>query len=250
MFSELLESISTQTILPLKRPSVSAEDPPEKRQKTRALLLGFAPLSGVIFGLIGAGIIWWLHSDVSILASWIVPILWFFLSGAQPFSSLCRSTGAMFAKTKSSAVEILSRESFTGLGMAVGVMLISGEFFALIQGAAIPRARLGAIVFLVPVIARVAAAIFGCSAWGRSEDSGFGSYRFTAFANAAFIGVLALAASVELAVLLFVAGLLASIFFGALLHARSGLIPASSFGALVVMNEIIGLWVGVVYLLL
>jgi hypothetical protein len=255
MVTNLLESLSTFTILPLRRTSsgpVGDIAPNEKNQeKKRALVYGFAPLSGLLFGLLAAILIWELHGKTPILASWLVPIFWFFFSGAQPFASLCRAGGALFAKSKAAGAELLSRESFTGLGMSVGLLLLTGEFFALIQGSSVPRFRLATIVLLVPIISRFTAVIFACSTWGRTDGTGFGRYRTLTYLIAGAITTLiSLVVSVELGLLLLVVSLLICTVFSAVLYSRTDTIPQSSFGAMVLLAEIACPWIGTLYALL
>ena len=250
MISDLLESISTFTVLPVRPRNVETGTRAEIGAKNRARILGFLPLSGVIYGLAAAGLVWGLHADTSILVAWLIPVIWFFLSGAQPFSSLCRVGEALFAKSKSAAAETLARENFTGLGMSVGLILLSGEFFALIQGSAIPRARLGMVVFFVPIVSRCAAVIFGGSTWGRNPDTGLGGHRVTSYAIALFITVIAAIASIETALVLFVVALLSGTVITVVLTARAGTVPAASLGAIILFNEIVTLWIGVLYSLM
>ena len=252
MVTNLLESLSTFTILPLRRATssqVGTQSPKEQAQeKNKALVYGFSPLSGLLFGLLAATLIWELHGKTPILASWLVPIVWFFFSGAQPFASLCRAGGALFAKSKAAGAELLSRENFTGLGMSVGLLLLTGEFFALIQGASVPRLRLASIVLLVPIISRFTAVMFACSTWGRTEGSGFGPYRTLTYLLAGTITTLvSVIVSIELGLLLLVVSLLVCTVFSAVLYSRTDTIPQSSFGAMVLLAEIASLWIGTLY---
>ena len=246
MISNLLESISTFTILPLKKQTPPPNGSNDASQRHKAQILAFAPLSGLIYGFAASGLVWWLHAEAPILVIWLVPVIWFFLSGAQPFSSLCRVGGAMFAKSRSSAADLLSRDGFTGLGMAVGLLLLTGEFFAMIQGSSITRSQLLTVVLLVPVISRFTAVLFALTSWGRQDQHYEGS-KLAAYAIAGVITAAAASVSLEIALLIFFVSLLSSTVLSVVIYSRAGSIPLSSLGALILINEIVAIWVGILY---
>ena len=212
-----------------------------QQEPRRAFVLISFPIVGAIFGVLAFCIVMVFQSRLPYLTAWLIPLVWLALSGASHFLGLNKSLNAFLAL--GSAEDRRRALTLEGVGMpgtALGVLLICGKVFALLQSQILDTSMIALTVLLAPVLSRYVAVMMAIS---EDDESGEG---LTVLLAASAVAVVLSLVSLALALALLVTALVAAMLFRWISMSRLESTPTPTLGAIIEISETAMLWIPVV----